>query len=348
MSTVVQPCARCGTRWPVSGSPQQWCPRCRGVLLSPARLDAPPERRNYRWVARRPRGLPRQGRPIRRVTTPTPHYLAIPRWGLRDRPVESSPEPVSPVRALAARVNGLLQAVAVIFGVAAAGELLRYAILLYNRGRLVSPLVLFFSDLWVTAAGSIAPIVALVAAVGVVGWLVAARRCAYRRIGRSDPRSVRLLALGCLLPVANVLWAGVFASELAQIDGDPRKVLAVRRWWAAFAFGSVCVVAGLWWRRATTLQAQADGVIFAAFTDGVAAGVAILTLWTMLLLEGRDLSGGVRRPHRWVMATGPAIPVIAPIEPIGSICCDHTDAVTAPEDSRGCRAESAVEPQEVR
>ena len=36
--SAVQVCVRCAARWPVVGAPAQWCPGCRGVLLSPTRL----------------------------------------------------------------------------------------------------------------------------------------------------------------------------------------------------------------------------------------------------------------------------------------------------------------------
>lgn len=290
-----------------------WCPRCRGVLLSPGPIDAPPERRNYRWVARRPGQLGRRRVvPKRRAAAPTPRYTEIPRWGLRDEPPRPRTARRRPLRVLAERVYGLLTAVAVVFALAAGAELGRYLILLRNRTRLIEPLLLAVSDAMVIGTSLIALILALPAAVGAVGWLNEVRRAEFARMERSDPRSVRMLALGCLVPVVNLLWPGVFLTEVVS---EPRAVRAVRIWWSAWVLGGILSAASLMWRPAGSLQAEADGVLFTALTDAVAAAVAVLTLWAIRVIEGRDLRGRSRNSRRWVVATDPAVPVIEPVRP---------------------------------
>ncbi|MGW4369933.1 DUF4328 domain-containing protein [Nocardia takedensis] len=317
MSTVVQPCARCGARWAVQGSPMHWCPRCRGVLLSPAPIDAPPERRNYRWVARRPDHRPRRPdaeyRPA--PATAVPAYDHIPRWGLVDRPrPDADPAPRGFAR-LATRVRLLLVLTALAFGVTAFGELLRYLLLLRNRTRLIDPLVLRLSDALVTVPALLAVGVGFAAAIALVAWLVGARAAAYAAVGQRDPRAPRTLVLGCLIPVVNLLWPGVFLTELADRSDDPRASRVVRAWWGAWLVGGVLVAAALVWRTADSLQAQADGVLFTAFTDAWAAGLAVLTLVVVRYLDGRDPRGGPRAPRRWVVAADPAVPVIEPVQP---------------------------------
>ncbi len=319
MSTVVQPCARCGARWAVRGNPMHWCPRCRGVLLSPASVDAPPERRNYRWVARPPGRRPRDGRAVRlaaRRDPNTPRYTEIPRWGLRDAPPQPAPGPRDRLAGLTDRVAGLLMTTAAFFAVAALAEAGRYLVLLRNRTRLIHPALLFVSDASVVLTSVLAGAFALLSAIAAAGWLVGARRAAYARTGRQDPRSPRMLLCGCLIPVVNLLWPGVFLTELAARADDPRMLRAVRIWWGAWLLNGVLVVAALCWRFTRTLQAQADGVMFTLYTDLVAAAVAVLSLWVVRLCEGRDLRGRVRMPKRWLAATGPVEPVIEPVRPV--------------------------------
>ncbi|AHH14908.1 hypothetical protein NONO_c00880 [Nocardia nova SH22a] len=322
-STVVQPCARCGARWAVHGAPMHWCPRCRGVLLSPAPVDAPPERRNYRWVARPPGRGPR---PERRrsggaIEPPTPHYTEIPRWGLHDVPrPERDVEHTRAQRALrwaTERVAGLMLAAIILFALAAVSELGRYLILLRNRTRLIEPVVLFLSDLTVYATALAALICALVAAVGLLGWLARARADAYAANGHRDPRSLRALLCGGLIPVVNLVWPGVFLTELVrQQGGDPRTLRAVRIWWSLWVLNGVMVIAALFWRLADTLQARANGVIFTVYTDLVAVAVAVSALWVLRMCEGRDLRGRIRMPKRWLPAPGPAVQVIEPVHPV--------------------------------
>ncbi|MBF6356830.1 DUF4328 domain-containing protein [Nocardia higoensis] len=317
MSSVVQPCARCGARWAVQTAPMHWCPRCRGVLLSPGPIDAPAQRRNYRWVARKPdhrsaRQANRSARP--RSLGPTPRYREIPRWGLRDVPAAAAPASHHRVERYAPRAERLLLITASLFGAAALAETVRYLVLLRNRTRLIDPTVLAVSDVlvWICSIG--AAVSALTAAVALTGWLVRLRRRAYARSGATDPRSPIAIAFGCLVPVVNLLWPGVYLIEAAGAHEDPRLARAVRIWWFAWVADGLLVAAALLWRTADSLQVQADGVAFTAFTDAFAAGVAVLTLAVVRHFDGRDLRGRARMAHRWVVTVDPAVPVIAPVQ----------------------------------
>lgn len=331
MSTVVQPCARCGARWAVQTTPMHWCPRCRGVLLSPAPIDAPAERRNYRWVARRPDQRMRRPSTSGRSGQPleTPRYAQIPRWGLSDPPAQPVAVPKRRLGAFADRVGVLLLATAAMFAVACGAELGRYGILLRNRTRLIDPLLLTFSDYLLYFSALLALVLALASALALLGWLIEARRVAYGQAGRRDPRSVRSLALGSLIPVVNLLWPGVFLTELVSVSAqdrpvDPRVLRAVRIWWCVWVSSGVIAVAALLSRMADSLQAKADGVLFTAFTDAVAVGVAVLTLWVMRMIEGRDLFGHTRIARRWMVAVDPRVPVIEPVHPGGIAAAQST------------------------
>ncbi|MFI9405670.1 DUF4328 domain-containing protein [Nocardia sp. NPDC052316] len=358
MSTVVQPCARCGARWAVQSTPMHWCPRCRGVLLSPAPIDAPAERRNYRWVARRPdhraRRSPAAGQPV--PSAGTPRYTHIPRWGLVDPPPRPAAEAPRPLTRLTAKASTLLITTTALFAVASVAELLRYLLLLRNRTRLIHPALLLCSDVLVVGAAVLALLFALLSAVAVVGWLVDARRAAFQETGRADPRSVRVLVLGCVVPVVNLLWPGVFLTELVARRSDPRALRAIRIWWAAWVFGGVVAAAALLWRTADSLQAEADGVLFTAFTDLVAAAVAVLTLAMMRVVEERDVLGRSRNARRWLVAVDPAVPVIEPVQPggrapraVGESAPDAAEHNNAEDSGAGVEDNGAVdrEQQEV-
>src|SRR5574340_1318153 len=117
--SVIQICARCGRHWTVVTVPGQWCPSCRGVLLSPVRPDqpVPPAQRNFRWVARRPTNP--HARPSRAASSPpgpTPRYTEPPRWGLLDPPPADPVEPKPKRRDTLADLAGpLLVWTAVVF-----------------------------------------------------------------------------------------------------------------------------------------------------------------------------------------------------------------------------------------
>ncbi|GAB0101137.1 DUF4328 domain-containing protein [Nocardia sp. JMUB6875] len=340
-STVVQPCARCGARWAVQGKPLHWCPRCHGVLLSPAPVDAPPERRNYRWVARPPGRKSPAAQPVRRPPAETPRYHQIPQWGLHDRPSVEAAAPRRPLAALSDRVAVLLLATAGVFVLAALTELGRYGILLRNRTRLIQPWLLWVSDAAVTVSAIAAMALALVSAVALVGWLTETRRAAYADLGETDPRSLRALVLGCVVPVVNLVWPGVFLTEAARLriaaGADPRLLRAVRIWWGAWLLDAVLVLVSVCYRFASSLQVQADGVLWSLWTDLVAAAVAVASLILVRSFAGLDALGRPKPLRRWVIATAPAHPVIEPVRPQTAESAERApvaavgnDEVTAP------------------
>ncbi|GEM34312.1 hypothetical protein NN3_53190 [Nocardia neocaledoniensis NBRC 108232] len=294
-----------------------WCPRCRGVLLSPGRVDAPASQRNYRWVARRPDHRLRKAAnsTVAAPPGPTPRYTEVPRWGLLDPPPAPARTPARPLRGIAESRDVLLVLTALAFLVAAAAEYGRYLILLRNRTTLIPSWLLWISDMSVWVFGVIAPLCALATALALVGWLIEARKAAFAAQGRRDPRRRWTVLAGCLVPGVNLIWPGVFLTELVGAKPDPRAERAVRIWWAAWVASGLILVAATLWRDASSLQAEADGVSFTAFSDLCAAAFAVLTLWTVRLLEGRDLRGAPRSAHRWVMAADPAEVVIAPVTP---------------------------------
>ncbi len=294
-----------------------WCPRCRGVLLSPGRVDAPASQRNYRWVARRPDHRLRKAArsTVAAPPGPTPRYTEVPRWGLLDPPPAPARTPARPLRGIAESRDVLLVLTALAFLVAAAAEYGRYLILLRNRTTLIPSWLLWISDMSVWVFGVIAPLCALATALALVAWLIEARKTAFAAQGRRDPRRRWTVIAGCLVPGVNLIWPGVFLTEMVGAKPDPRAERAVRIWWAAWVASGLILVAATLWRDASSLQAEADGVSFTAFSDLCAAAFAVLTLWTVRLLEGRDLRGAPRSAHRWVMAADPAEVVIAPVTP---------------------------------
>lgn len=306
--SAFQVCARCATRWPVGTRPAVWCPRCHGILLSPVSSQAPATgQRNFKWVARRPKSKSaRPPRPHRPRRTETPKYDEIPRWGLIDRPVTHAQEREPRLQRWASAAPGLLVLVGALLGVAAVAELFRYGILLHNRTRLVGQRTLVASDALVLFAEIASVVIGIAAAVASACWLVSRRRAMFERSGTRDPRSVRAIFVGSLVPVLSLVMPGVFLTELVdargRTDRDRLRVL-VRVWWAAWVVNWALVLVASLWRLRDSLQAQANGVLFSAILALVAASVAFLTIHLMRRIDGLGWRGIKRKaPTRWVAA----------------------------------------------
>ncbi|MFD4294658.1 DUF4328 domain-containing protein [Rhodococcus sp. NPDC058505] len=273
------------------------------MLLSPT-LTGHPEpasRRNFRWIARSPATAPRT--PPNHTAGPdrTPSYPQPPRWGLTDQPPATAEEQATRTERLAELAPTLLTATALLFVFGAAAELFRYVLLLRNRTTLISPTMLVVSDGLVFTAGVMAPLVAFAAAAASVAWLLGARRDAWRAAGRTDPRSPTSIAAGCLIPVANLVWPGVFLTELAGPDSRLRAL--VRIWWATWALGGALLIVAFAWRSHDSLQGRANGVLLAVLVNLVAAAVATLTLIVTRHVDRLDLAGRPRSAVRWLVTT---------------------------------------------
>ncbi|TCN52272.1 uncharacterized protein DUF4328 [Rhodococcus sp. SMB37] len=326
-----QICVRCESRWPVSYQARQWCPSCRGLLLSPVdtHVAVPPNRRNFRWVVRPPQSEPAEDTaPRAPQSTATPAYEEVPRWGLLDRP---RPHDEQPTRAetFAGLAPTLLAGTAAVFGLAAVAELARYVLLLVNRTRLIEPIVLALSDSAVWATQIVGPLVALAASVASGLRLIEVRRRVFADHGTSDPRSPGSVLFGVVVPGVNLVLPGVFLTEIAH--DRPRILRAVRIWWVLIVSNAVLFVFVLFWRQRDALQAMADAVLLTAVVAAMAAVVALGALYVLRLFDGADLWGRPLEHHRFTMATGPAYAPIAEIVPAGAVQEDeHRTPVVTP------------------
>lgn len=328
---MIQVCAQCGTRWNVRDQQRQWCPRCRGALgapapTSPPRVAGQPPARaattqlppGFRWIAVRP-GAPPPQRRQRRPLGPTPRYAFIPRWSLPDRPPHlPPPELARPAGPADTRVRGLLRASRLTFGAAALAYALRYLLLLINRTTLLSTVVAIGADTLVVGVSVAATGVGVLAAVALTRWLVARRATAFAHFGQADPRSARMLWLGCLIPPANLLWAPVFALELARIEGRETLLRTpVRRWWLTWTAASLASAWVAVTRWTPDPQVVADNTVM-AMLGYVLATATMITL--SRVFEGFAGASAERSAHRWlaVRSTDPASPSAPALEMHGA------------------------------
>ncbi|WP_345602059.1 DUF4328 domain-containing protein [Tomitella cavernea] len=206
---------------------------------------APPQRqaraalpRGYRWVARPPSAFESQPEPgaARRTQGPdaaspgpTPFYRAIPRWGLHPAPPAPEPDPDRRRRSAAASARSTLAVTLVLFVLAAAAEAFRYGLMLRNRDHLVHQTTVAISDATALVLGYAAMVFVVASAVTCTRWLIRARARTFEAAGEAEPRRARWMAAGMLVPVVNLVYPGVFLTELAAarrraevVDGGGR------------------------------------------------------------------------------------------------------------------------------
>ncbi|MCV7258898.1 DUF4328 domain-containing protein [Mycobacterium shimoidei] len=330
---MIQVCSQCGTRWNVRDRQRVWCPRCRGTLLAPStEIPAPDPRWNqraaapaarqrsaprlppgYRWIAVRP-GPPPPPRRRRRPLGPTPRYAVIPRWGLADHagPVAPAPPATETPRPSVPRVRTTLFATQVVLGIATLVYLVRYLLLIINRNTLLNPWVAG-AAFWLGVLVGLAAIAAVITcAIALTQWLIARRAAAFAHYGWPEPRSVRALWAGCLVPLVNLAWAPVYVIELANVEEALQRLRKpILVWWIVWTFSTAVSVFAWFTSRAQDAQGIANNTVTMIFAYLLAAaGVAT---------AGRVFEGFERKPverpaRRWVVVPdeGAAAPASSP------------------------------------
>lgn len=275
-------CPRCGREQP-PGASGRFCVHCGRVLTG------------VRWIATTPDALrPRPESPRRRSYGGPPHYRDVPRWSLwpwAERPSPGGPdgplaprepgEPSEVLHGTAGLLRRLAVTTALLAGIAALGEVLRYVLLLVSRDRALPGVLLGWSDAIVGIFGWLAPAAALATAVVFLRWLLLARTIAADVSATRPWRSTRLLLLGCVLPPFTLTVPGSTLAEIEHaasgLDPDDRPVPSrpVRTWWVAWAAGVLLGLATVVQGNASSTQALADGVVLHFWVDVV----AVMTCW---------------------------------------------------------------------
>jgi hypothetical protein len=271
---AVEPCPRCG-RPAAANRP---CPHCGRYVaplawfaIPPASADPPPPPRPARYSG-------------------PPRYRFIPRWGFPPLPwIEPGPKQPPPRDALTATratlgsLGPALWATATVAAVAAGAELWRYVLLLASRSDALPAGLVAASDALVTSAATVAPILAVVAAVLLVVWSVRASRAAGEFAGVVPARSGRAIVAGWLVPVVNLSVPGSVLAEIEHaalarpVGQRPRPSGLLQAWWVLWVANLVGVVVVALWSLRTSVQAQADGVVLHAVLDLLAAATAGVT-----------------------------------------------------------------------
>jgi len=293
-------CPRCGQRSVPTGGP--FCPHC-GRYLAP-----------LQWTAEPPPSTTPVELPTFRVPyTGPPRYplsmrLSLPRWGFPARawvPPEPPTPPADPLHAARSVLGSLvplLWAAAVVAGLTAGAEIWRYVLLLESRDEALSAGVVATSDALVTAAGTIAPVLAVLAGIRMVTWSVHASRAAADGAGVSPARSARAIVLGWLVPGLNAAVPGSVLAEIEHTalgrpaDRRPRPSRSLLVWWVLWAAGVVLGIVVLLWSFRTGVQARADGIVLHAVLDLLAAATAAVT--AVLVVRLTALLGPARAVRR--------------------------------------------------
>jgi hypothetical protein len=287
-------CPRCGRVAATGGGP--FCAFCGRYLAV------------LRWVAEPPRSATARPRPVRlpvRYTGP-PRYRFPPRWGFPalpwTPPAEDAPpaDPLRAARSLAGTVVPLLWATAAVALVAAGAEAWRYALLLASRSDALPAGAVAASDALVASAGTIAPILALLAGGLFVLWTLRAARAAADGTGLEPSRSARAVVLGWLVPGLNLSVPGSVLAEIEHtalgrpsgVRPRPSRLLLI--WWALWTAGVLLAVVVLLWSLRDGVQARADGVVLHAVLDLLAAataGVSAMVVGRLTRLLGPARTG---------------------------------------------------------
>jgi len=247
----------------------------------------------------------------RRYTGP-PRYRFTPRWGFPALPwvppAPQRPPPRSALTGARATLGSLVPALwasAIVAAVAAGAELWRYVLLLASRNDALPAGLVAASDALVMAAGTVAPILAVLAGVLLIVWSVRASRAAGDFADVVPARSTRMIVAGWLVPVVNLSVPGSVLAEiehagLARPPGErPRPSRLLTAWWVLWVADLLFFAVVALWSLRTGVQAQADGVVLHAVLDLLAAATAGVT--AVLAVRLTRLLTPSRGTHREVL-----------------------------------------------
>jgi glucan phosphoethanolaminetransferase (alkaline phosphatase superfamily) len=198
-------------------------------------------------------------------------------------------------------VRATLIATMVALGVAALVHLVRYVLLIINRSVLLNKVVAFAAT-WMGVLASVIALFLVVASfVVLTNWLIARRAAAYAHHRRDDPRSVRALRAGCLVPLVNLFFAPVYVIELAAVE---ERLTWLRRpivvWWFVWAFSFAVSVFSI----ATSFTQDPQGIADNTVTTIVAYLLALATLLlVMKVFLGFERQPVERPAKRWVIVS---------------------------------------------
>jgi hypothetical protein len=282
-------CTRCGRAQPPDAA-GPFCAHCGQFLV-----------RN-RWVASVPETPdPAPAAPSGTAGVPytgPPSYAETPAWGYPARPWRpeapaTPPDATTPVRRIelqAGLLVPLLRGLAVLAGLAAAGEIWRYALLLQSRDSALPAGVVAASDALVTAASWIATVASVGVGAYLLVWVLRMIPAAAGRAGVAASRDRRSVLIGWLVPGLNLTVPGSVLAEVehtalgrpAGLRPAPSRLLWV--WWGLWAANVVLGVIAVLWSFHGGVQAQANGVELHALVDLVVAATAEVTARVVLML----------------------------------------------------------------
>jgi hypothetical protein len=218
----------------------------------------------------------------------------------------------------AATVRTTLFLSVLVLAFAALVYVMRYVLLVINRGTLLNSVVAGAAE-WLGVLASVAAIIALITcAVVLIRWLIARRAAAFSHYALPEHRSVPALWAGCLVPFANLLWAPVYVIELATIENHYARLRRpIVLWWSAWIFSYVVSIFAIATSLDTDAQGIANNTVLMVFAYLVAAAAVASVA---RVFEGFERKPVQRPAHRWVVVSPdhpdrPAAPAsAAPVE----------------------------------
>nr|WP_231110357.1 DUF4328 domain-containing protein [Mycobacterium avium] len=122
------------------------------------------------------------------------------------------------------------------------------------------------------------------------------------------------MGAGCVVPLANLLWAPVFVIELALLEEHYHRLKGpILQWWITWVCSYAVSVSAIATSFVTDAQGSANNTILMVF--GYLFAAANLAAATRIF-EGFQRKPVARPAHRWVMVPDDGPPPPAPGAPV--------------------------------